>query len=128
MNVRRGKETPASRRAAARRQREDDAPRLAAMAPDVSELNLEIGERASPMGTEVVYIRRVVLAQAPAHFEVPCGDPQCEDGGHDLTNAVLSALRARETTFTGEDACHGTVRTAPCQRVLRYTGAASYRS
>lgn len=128
MNVRRGRETPATRRAAERRQREDDAPRLASTVPDVAALNLEIGERASPMGTEVTYIRRVVIDHAPAHFEVPCGDPQCDEGGHDLTNAILRALRGHESTFSGEDACHGTVRTAPCQRVLRYTGAATYRS
>jgi hypothetical protein len=126
--MRRGKETPATRRAAARREREDQAPRLAETLPAVSSLNLEIGERVSELGAEVVYIRRVVMAAAPAHFEIPCGDPSCDDGGHDLTNAIMRALRAHEESFTGEDACHGTVRTAQCQRVLRYTGAASYRS
>lgn len=126
-SMRNRKETPASRRAAARRQREDEAPRLAITVPAITSLNLEIGERASPMGAEVVYIRRVVVGAAPAHFEIPCGDPTCEDGGHDLTNSILRALRAHEETFSGEDACHGSVRTAQCQRMLRYTGAAIYK-
>lgn len=80
------------------------------------------------MGVEVVYTRRVVVTAAPAHFEIPCGDPSCEDGGHDLTSPIMRALRAREVSFSGEDACHGSVRTTSCQRVLRYTGVASYHS
>lgn len=124
----RRRETAASIRAAERRQREDNAPRLSAEAPQVANLNLVIAERTSDVGAESVYTRRVVVAQAPALFDIPCGDPACEGGGHDITTPVMRALRDRLATFEGEDACHGSVRTSQCTRVLRYSGEATYKT
>jgi hypothetical protein len=110
-----------------RRRREDSAQRLTAAVPSLVSLNLEIAERASEVGSETVYIRRVVVNAAPALFEVPCGETSCEDGGHDITNALLGALREGLTSFSGEDACHGSVRTSRCSRIVRYTATATYR-
>jgi hypothetical protein len=124
----RRRDNAAAQRSQERRTREDAAPRLAREVPNVASLDLVIAERASDVGAETVYTRRVVIAAAPALFEVPCGDPSCEGGGHDLTLAIMRALRNGEVSFTGEDACHGSVRTSSCTRVLRYTGDATYRA
>ena len=123
MNQRRN--NPAAERFAERRVREDEAPRLSAQAPDLADLRLAIAERA---GTGVTkHVRRVLVDRAPALFLVPCGDPRCVDGGHDLTNAVMRALRGRETAFDGDDACSGSLGPSACQRVLHFDATASYR-
>jgi hypothetical protein len=75
------------------------------------------------------HIRRIVVANAPALFEIPCQDPSCEGGGHDLTSVVMRALRMNETRFVGEDVCNGRVGTAQadCARVLHFSGEAEYK-
>ena len=85
----RRRDNAAAQRSQERRSREDSAPRLAREVPNVISLDLVIAERASDIGAETVYTRKVVIAAAPALFEVPCGDPSCEGGGHDLTQAVF---------------------------------------
>jgi hypothetical protein len=67
-----------------------------------------------------------VIDRAPALFLLPCGEPRCSDGEHDLTSSVLHALRSRETRFHGEDVCTGSVGPSPCSRVLRYEALAAY--
>jgi len=115
-------------RFAERRRREDEAPRLTAEVPRLQSLALEIEER-SEGGSPVpgpTHVRRVVVAHAPALFVVPCGDALCRDGGHDVTNAVMRALRANETRFEGQDACTGSIGAAQCSRVLHFVGIATY--
>jgi hypothetical protein len=101
---------------------------LAAAFPRLESLGIRVVEAspgiANPVGT---YIRRVVVASAPALFVLPCGDSQCRDGGHELTNEVLSGLRQNKQEFSGEDSCRGSVGTGECRRVLRYVATASYR-
>ena len=75
----------------------------------------------------MTHVRRVVITSAPAHFEIPCGDPSCDGGGHDLTQVVMRALKSRVERFDGEDVCHGSVRSAQCGRVLRFAASATYR-
>jgi hypothetical protein len=118
----------AARRFAERRRREDDAPRLHAEVPDLLSLVIEISERKGEVAAETTHLRRVVVASAPAHFEIPCTDPSCQDGGHDVTHGVMRALRERRVSFHGESVCHGSVGSAPCGRVLRYAATATYRS
>ena len=72
-------------------------------------------------------MRHVVVASAPALFVPPCHDTQCKDGGHDLTDEILAALRRRSGRFAGEDACRGTVGSAGCSRVLQYVAVATYQ-
>ena len=111
----------AANRFAERRKREDEAPRLATEAPKLDTLRLDLEERRpGVVSAEVSHIRRVVVAHAPAMFEVPCSDPSCADGGHDLTNG--------DEKFDGEDTCLGQVGNASCERILRYVGTATYRS
>jgi hypothetical protein len=123
MNHRRGGE--AAERFAARRKREDDAPRLLARVPLLESLRIDVSD-GGPVA-DSVYIRRIVVASAPALFAFPCGDHACKDGGHDVTNEVMGALLRHETQFAGEDACGGTLGTARCARVLRWAATATYR-
>jgi hypothetical protein len=115
-------------RRAQRMAREDAAGKLILRAPELTALHIEIDETqrgASVSGTR--YIRRVVLAQAPALFEVPCSDPQCENGGYDVTGEILSALASLRTLFEGHRACSGRTGANDCARVLHYVATATYR-
>jgi len=112
-----------------RRRREAEAPRLAAMAPTLEKLRLECSERnANIVRPEHTHVRHVTVESAPALFVVPCHDSRCKDGGHDLTAAILAALKARKERFSGEDACAGVVGSSACSRVLDYVGVATYQS
>jgi hypothetical protein len=117
--------SPAALRFAERRQRENDAPKLNAQVPALTSLMLAIEERTGVGTTK--HIRRVVIGSAPALFLVPCGDSRCADGEHDLTTAVLRALRARETSFQGTDECRGYIGSSACPRVLHFEATAEYR-
>ena len=124
MNFR--KKSPAALRFAERRQREDSAPRLSTEAPFLLSLRLEIEEQGS--SAQPRYIRRIMVDTAPALFFFPCGDPRCVDGGHDVTAAIMSALRARSVAFDGTDDCLGSVGSATCSRVVRFGAVAEYRA
>jgi hypothetical protein len=117
----------AAQRFAERRKREDEAPRLSAEVPRLQSLRLEIEERneAGPVA-EPTHVRRVVVANAPAMFLLPCGDARCKDGGHDITHAVVRHLRAGEPRFEGQDACAGSLGSGQCSRVLHFVGIATY--
>ena len=120
------KNAPAALRFAERRRREDDAPRLKDQVPMLASLKLELEERTGIGATK--YVRRVSIEGAPALFIVPCGDPKCADGEHDLTTTVMRALLARETTFRGEDECPGSLGPSPCPRVLHFDAVAEYKN
>jgi hypothetical protein len=126
MNYR--KHGAAAARFAERRRREDDAPRLCDEVPNLRSLRLEIEERSGIAGTQPKHIRRFVVDRAPALFLVPCGDPRCVEGEHDLTMLVMRALRAQETCFQGTDDCAGSVGSSPCGRVLHFDAFAEYSS
>jgi hypothetical protein len=114
----------AAQRFAVRRVREDEAPKLSAQIPALSSLRLAIQEKSGAGGTN--HIRRVLVDTAPALFLVPCGDPRCTNGEHDLTRSVLHSLRAGETSFRGSDDCTGSIGSSPCLRVLHFDGTAEY--
>jgi hypothetical protein len=114
----------AAQRFAERRQREDEAPKLRSQVPTLSSLKLDVEERSGIGGTK--HTRRLLVDRAPALFLVQCGDPRCIDGEHDLTMAIMHALRDRQTSFTGHDECRGTIGSSPCQRVLHFDGTAEY--
>jgi hypothetical protein len=123
MNYR--KNSPAAQRFAERRRREGDAPRLCEQVPNLLSLRLEIEERSGVTGT--AHVRRIVVDRAPALFLVPCGDPRCTDGEHDLTTTVMRALRSQEKSFQGTDECTGSVGLSACARVLHFDAVAEYR-
>jgi hypothetical protein len=121
-----GRKGEAAQRAAERRKRENDAPRLIATVPSLESLKLEIHERR---GAETVtHVRRVVVATAPALFAMNCVQKGCEGGGHDLTSSVMSALRRGETSFEGHSACHGQLGPTPCDSALEFVATASFRA
>lgn len=123
----RRKQTEASQRYAARREREDASPRLHDVAPDLVSLNVEVEDCAGPEGSVLSkHVRRVVVEVAPALFLIPCGEDRC-DGGHDVTTAVLGALGRHERTFDGSDPCRGSVGPDPCGRVVRFHAIAKYQ-
>jgi hypothetical protein len=114
----------AAQRFAERRRREDDAPRLCDQVPALKSLRIDIEECFGSGSTK--HIRRIIVGSARALFLVPCGDPRCIDGEHDLTYSVMHALRAKETSFHGSDDCAGNIGSSVCARVLRFEGAAEY--
>jgi len=118
----------ASERHAQRRRREDEAPRLIATVPNLMSLKLQLQESKGDVTVaETGHIRHVVVAHAPLLFDMPCRDPACKDGGHDLTSAIVRELKAGQTRFEGEHACTGYVNDGPCERVLRYIATATYK-
>jgi hypothetical protein len=122
---------PGAERQAQRREREDSAPRLLKEVPDALGLDLRISEcRLDNKTPEHSFIKRVVVEHAAAHFEIPCGNPECKDGGHDVTYDIIRAMRAKQESFEGENECMGTVGStnAPCGRTLRYVATARYRA
>jgi len=126
--VRRGR-PETLRRVAEQRRREASAPRLTAEVPDLRKLRLEIQERcSSPSLPGPRHARIVVVERAPALFVLPCLDPRCEEGGHDLTAPILAALRGKQRRFAGQDACGGRVGSSGCARVLDYVAVATYQT
>jgi hypothetical protein len=111
-------------RFAERRRREDDAPKLCSEMPTLRNLRLAIAERHG--AGEFKHVRPILVDRAPALFLVPCGDPRCVDGGHDLTAAVLRALRAGETSFQGSDGCSGSLGSSVCLRVIHFDCTAEF--
>ena len=123
-----GQNREATRRQAELRQREDEAPRLATTVPKLEKLRLEVSERSSSIARpESAHIRHVVVAHAPALFELPCRDAQCKNGGHDLTRDILAALRGGKVRFEGEGGCTGVVGNGACSRILQYVATATYQ-
>lgn len=120
------RDSAAALRFAERRQRENDAPRLREQVPGLKNLKLDVEELCGQARTR--HIRRIVVDRAPAMFLVPCGDPRCTDGEHDLTLAVMRGLRARETSFGGTDECTGGLGSAFCARILNFTATAEYET
>lgn len=114
-------------RAIERRKREDDAPRLKSRVPRIESLNISISESGGEVGDlDVSYIRRVVVDRAPALFDLPCSDPRCSGGGHDVTGSFLKALRHAQTSFVGSHRCSGTVKEDECPLALRFEATATY--
>jgi hypothetical protein len=117
----------AAQRAAERRKRENDAVRLRDAVPRLLTLRLEINEhRGVNAGTS--HIRRIVVDNAPALFEILCSDHSCRDGGHDLTGEILAGLKGGAEQFEGEHVCYGQLGTSRCDNVLNYRAVATYRS
>ena len=124
----RQRQSESSRLAAERRRREDGAPRLTQTIPLLDSLSIVVEERrGTGVGSESKYVRHFQLPQASSRFELPCMDNECEDGGHDITDSVLRALRSGNTQFEGEDSCGGHLRTANCTRVIHWVATAKYK-
>jgi hypothetical protein len=109
-----------------RRRREDDSPRISALFPELLGLKISVEERSATATPK--YIRRIVVTSAPAMFLLPCSDPHCSDGGHDVTTEILAALRAQKKTFGGTHECNGTIGSTPCHRTIWYEAEADFKA
>lgn len=117
--------TEAARRAAERRQREDEAPRLLTQVPGLRSLTMTVDEaRGTLSGSN--HVRRIVVDRAPALFVFVCGARDCRDGGHDVTREVLQALGRGEASFEGRHTCDGQMGSAHCGSVFHYRAEAVY--
>jgi hypothetical protein len=116
----------AAKRAAERREKENAAKRLHDLVPELAEMTINIDERRFGHDeSEVRHIRHIVVDNAPAIFDLPCCDRQC-DGHHDITGKILRGLKAHKTHIEGSDRCLGHSRDGDCALELRYTVQASY--
>jgi hypothetical protein len=122
----RKKANAAAQRSAERRQREDDAQRLSYLIPSLTELRITVTEDSSAGKTK--HVKHIIVQRAPALFVIACGDPRCEEGGHDVTSEVMHALRGRQTKSDGESVCYGTIGSAACNRRMHYELTAAYAS
>jgi len=118
----------AAQRMQERRRRQDDAARLSTEIPNLESLKLELSEAGAGTSGSVTHVRPIVVANAPALFELGCSNHYCKDGGHDITWEVMRALRSGSTRFEGHHRCNGSVGTNECSQVLTYVGIATYRS
>ena len=117
----------ASNRFNERRKREDEAPRLKDVVPNLVSLRLDVEEhRESAALSGTKHVRHIVVDRAPALFVLGCTDSGCRDGGHDVTGGMLHHLRSGDIEFTLDDACHGSVGTAACGRIVRLVATAAY--
>jgi hypothetical protein len=110
------------------RRREDDAPRLHTEVPNLLTLRVKLEDiREEGRVVAATYTRPIVVSSAPAYFEIRCMEARC-DGRHDLTRAIVAALKAGQPSFTGRNQCPGMVADVPCERTLAYTCDATYRA
>lgn len=108
-------------------ERENAAPRLKQMVPNLAALRLSLVESrgAYPIGG-TRRVQHIVVDTASARFEVPCGEKGCTGGGHDLSRTAASQLRERRTAFSGTSECMGSVGERGCDRRLEYAFEATY--
>jgi hypothetical protein len=109
---------------AERRQREDEAPRLADDVPSLFALQIAIVEQFAT-GT-AKHRKHIIVSRAPALFLISCGDERCAEGGHDITYPVMHALRTHQLSSEGGNACCGSTGSAPCGRTIHYEMSAQY--
>lgn len=126
--MRRRRTSEGEQRVARRWQLADEAPRLLTEVPELQSLRMVIEESSNGSFLTVSrYTKLFVLNSAPAMFWMPCGNPRCEEGGHDLTHAIMSALRSRTERLQGTDDCGGMVGPGLCGAVIRYDVTATFR-
>ena len=113
---------------AEQRRREDAAPRLRDEFENLLSLRFRFDDlREEGRMKAQSYDRPIVVASAPAHFEIHCLEPRC-DGRHDITHWIMHALRQSQVEFSGQSDCSGMVGTVPCDRTLGYAFVATYRA
>lgn len=112
---------------AERWKREDEAPRLRDLFPNLDTMQLETDEREEGRTNGGVRCTRPInVERAGALFEIRCGEPRCDSPGHDITGSVVGGLQRRENVFVGETYCSGMVGQYQCKRILRFIVKASW--
>lgn len=108
-------------------QREDESRRLSLEVQGLLTLKIVIEEwRDEQFISGARYTKHVIVTGAPARFEVPCGEPRCLDGGHDITSELMRALRDQRATVEGRSECRGGFGDRGCTRVVRFAAFATY--
>jgi hypothetical protein len=108
-------------------ERENAAPRLKQLVPEIEALRLSMVENRG--GYPVNGTRRVqhvMVNTASTLFEIPCSESACQGGGHDLTHTVGPRLRHRRSEFSGSSECTGAIGGHGCDRRLEYSFEAKY--
>jgi len=97
---------------------------LKTLVPKLASLQIAVCEEHA--GGSSKHLKHVVVDRAPALFIIPCGDSNCLDGGHDLTNEIMSSLRSHTASAAGDSGCGGMTGSAPCARRIHYDLTAVY--
>jgi hypothetical protein len=117
-------------RSRTRKSKDDTALRLNELMPELRSLKLEISEVPDPAAEEreaVSYRKHIIVDRAPARFELPCHDHKC-NGAHNITAAVLQALKRRERCVEGSDRCQGETKHGACPYEMQYVVVATWAS
>jgi len=116
-----------SHRRSERWDRENAAPRLKQLVPSLKGLRLTLVEqRAERDISGTRRTQHVMVDTASTRFEIPCGETDCDGGGHDLSRIAASQLSERRGAFGGKSECHGYIKERPCDRHLEYAFVAEY--
>ncbi|HTV21997.1 MAG TPA: hypothetical protein VMG12_25080 [Polyangiaceae bacterium] len=109
-------------------EREDAAPRLKQMVPELESLQVRLVEnRGGYPITGTRRVQHVMVGTASTLFEIPCSESGCQGGGHDLTHTVTPRLRSRRADFSGSSDCSGAIGGGhACTRRLEYSFSAKY--
>jgi hypothetical protein len=120
----RKKALAAAERSAALRMRENSAARLKTAIPTLKTLRIGVTEEGG--ANTMKHVKHIVVDRAPALLFIPCGEPRCEDGGHDITHEVMRVLYDRRTHGEGRHECGGTTGLAPCVRRILFEVDATF--
>lgn len=124
----RKKRTNAGVTADQRRERENQAPRLHDEIPVLRDLTITVEESTRDGVGVTTHKRRIVVGSAPAYFEIACSDRDCLEGGFDITDTLMRAMRSGKPRIEGQVSCSGTVGEAPCSHTITFAAEASYGS
>jgi hypothetical protein len=110
-------------------ERENEAPRLLTEVANLVSLRIEVAERDPGLTMPGIrHTLHIVVSNAAALFQLPCGNPGCLGGGHDITESILRGLRAGQPQTRGEAECVGSVGEEPCLRRLAFASVATYET
>jgi hypothetical protein len=107
-------------------QRIMDSASLSASFPKLRSLRVDLSFCTPDGATNSSQVKYLVnLEHTKSVFRFDCLNRECVHGDFDLSEALASAVAARETTANGEMRCHGwrnkdTIKQIYCRRILRY--------
>jgi hypothetical protein len=108
------------------------SPTLAEKFPQLKSATMDLGYydgEGIVRSSQIKYI--VNLKHAKSIVRVACHNHECVRGDFDLTDALVRAVQARQTSVSGEICCRGwrsraTIDAVPCKNILRYTLTLGY--
>lgn len=113
-------------------QRANESVSLAEKFRELKALTVEFGYFSSEGVNRNRQIKYTVNPQhAKSVFRLDCGNGECVGGDFDLSQALVQAVAARQTTVTGEMCCQGwlsktTIERIHCHSVMRYKLSLAY--